>query len=65
MKLVLLTLLFTSCAIKPSAPCNCAKKPKEMSQASKMHICMKEFSKDGYDSDAIVKICSKIHERRN
>ena len=68
MKLLIL-LLLSSCSLSslkpklPNEPSHCLKKRKELSRASKLHICMKDFSTQGFDSEALVRICSKIHER--
>jgi hypothetical protein len=64
MKLLLMMLFLSSCALTPEAPkkpCNCKK---ERTHTAKMYICMKEFSDKGFDSDALVKICQTIHQRR-
>jgi hypothetical protein len=62
MKLIILLLLFTSCATKNRrvvVKSNC-----EDSYLVKFEKCMVRFSNHGFDSDAVVNICSKIYERR-
>lgn len=67
MKYLLLILLLTSCATKrkvvtdePMLPNKC----ENCEFSENMERCMIRFAKRGFDSEAIVRMCSKVYERR-
>ena len=59
MKLLILTLLFASCAHR---------KPLVQDEQSvfykKVEACMEKFSNHGFDADGIVKICEQVFKRK-
>jgi hypothetical protein len=66
MKLFLL-LFMSSCSLLPNRPNDesmSQDKRREPSRSVKIYLCMRDFAEQGFDSDALVKICSTIHERR-
>lgn len=72
MKYLLLTLLLTSCGLakfrQPETP---IEKPKpcptckNIDFTGRMERCMLRFSKQGYDSKAVIDICESVFKRRN
>ena len=63
MKYILLILLLTSCATKRVKKSTQSKPQQHFYE--KVENCMLKFSKEGYDSEALVRICGKVFERRN
>ena len=68
MRILLLVLLLCSCStnrkIIRSKDQQFKKFCKDVTYIQQMEYCMLKFAKLGYDSEGIVKICSKIYERR-
>lgn len=76
MKYLLITLLLTSCSIsKFRKPIELNKKPvketkpclqcKTIDFTGRMERCMLRFSKQGFDSQAVINICESVFKRRN
>ena len=62
MKFILpILLLFTSCSSFLDRP---PKKDCEKDFNFELERCMMRFSQQGFDSEAIVRICGKVYERR-
>lgn len=53
---ILVLLLLTSCAV--------TERNTPETYNHKMKQCMKEFSNQGYDAEAVIKICKAIYEQR-
>lgn len=62
MKLLLITILLTSCAYLD--PEKRKDRTQQTHYSKQLERCMEKFAKLGYDSDSLVKICGKIYERR-
>jgi len=59
MKLLLLTLLLSSCSLL---------KPKcdpDLTHAKQLENCMERFASQGYTADGVVKMCGKAYEKRD
>jgi hypothetical protein len=68
MKILLALLLLTSCASTKRRVImgeEYEPKCKQVEFMERMEICMVKFSKQGFDSDGIVKMCNEIFKRRD
>jgi hypothetical protein len=57
----LLLFLLTSCATKPTITRTCDRC--NLRYNDRIEQCMIKFAERGFDSDGIVKICSKVYQR--
>ena len=65
MKYLILCLLFMSCTtMKKRRYYPQERYCPKCERSGQLQTCMERFADKGYDSDALVKICGKIFERR-
>lgn len=65
MKYLILALLLTSCGTKRKFVNNKQFRCVDCSHRERIQDCMSKFAEKGYDSEALVRICGKIYERRD